>query len=244
MKRTATSRPRRTLLTAGLWATSLVVAATGTAFAADKISGFEIKNSSISSIDIKNGTIGYHDLSKAAKRNLDARGPASANSAGGGSQGAPGAKGEPGERGAAGAAASLAGQFNKDNVTITKIGGPFVDNATTAGTLTLGAGTYVVNANALFDRKDNLQGSSPVLQLALRGPVSAANKWGDDYGTAFTAPFPASGNLEQTASSSRVVTLAESTIITVKLFGYNADTSDAGKGNYDADVFVNAVRVS
>lgn len=154
-----------------------------------------------------------------------------------------------GAPGANGVAASLGGSFNATDVVITKIGGPFADNATKAGSFNLAAGTYVINGNAFFDRINDApvgsvahaNASSPLLQLALRVPDGS--QWGLDVGTAFTAPFPATGNLEQTVSTSRVVTLAADATVDVYVFGYNEDTSSKGSGNYNADLFVNAVRV-
>ncbi|MCW2961341.1 MAG: hypothetical protein JWM90_1728 [Thermoleophilia bacterium] len=250
---------KRTLLTAGLWATSLVVAASGTAYAAAKITGAQIKDGTITSADLKNGGVGYTDISRGAKLSLIKEAgsaaakatPSSANTPGttgptgpAGAKGANGTNGANGADGAKGVAASLGGKFDATDVAIPKIGGPFVANSTVAGTVSLSAGTYLINANALFDRVNNNLPSSPVLMLALRGVPSGGDLFGADYGTAFTGEYPTSGNLEQTASSTRIVTLATETVIRVMVFGYNANQSDNGSGNYNADVSVSAVKVA
>lgn len=107
--------------------------------------------------------------------------------------------------------------------------------------MTLQPGTYLVNGYAFFDRIDDSTPSTPILQIAVRG--IDGSQWGADYGTAYTGEFPSKGDLEQTASSTRVVTVTQETEVEVFVFGYNADQSANGSGNYTADVSVSAVRI-
>jgi hypothetical protein len=252
------SRPtRRRTLMIGAWSLTIIIAAAASATAGSMITGKQIQNGSVTGIDVKNGSLGYGDLSNGARTRLINRAvykakkmgdkPGSANAAApgaAGAKGATGATGAQGPKGDTGAALSLAADFSALDVNVAKIGGPFADNATTAGTFTLGAGTYVVNGNAFFARKATvIKPTSPAMVLALRGPIPAGGKWGADYGTGFTGLFPPSGKIEQTTSTSRVVTLTEPTTITVSVFGYNNDRSGDGGGDYSANVTVNALKI-
>lgn len=214
---------------------------TGGAVAADKIGAKDIKNDAVRSEHIKDGAVKKRDLAPAVQRLLGQAGkPGKVGPAG-----PRGQKGERGEKGPKGDPASdvnggIAAQLD-ETVTIANIGGSFATRATEVGTLTLEPGTYLVNGYAGFDRLDNAQASSPILQLAIRGVDGST--WGADYGTAFTGQFPATGDVEQTASSTRVITVEEETEVQVFVFGYNADKSANGSGNYAAAVSVSAVRV-
>lgn len=73
---------------------ALFVALGGTAYAAVKITGKQVVNSSLTGADIKNGSIGPADLSAAAKKTLTGRA---------GANGAPGAAGQAGTNGTNGA---------------------------------------------------------------------------------------------------------------------------------------------
>ncbi|WP_262847599.1 collagen-like triple helix repeat-containing protein [Mumia quercus] len=211
---------------------------TGGAVAADKIGPKDIRSKAVRSGHIKDGEVKKRDLSPAVKRQLEKSGKQGAT----GKTGPAGPKGEKGEKGdpASDVKGGLAGQV-LDEVEIAKIGGSFAERATEVGAMTLKPGTYLVNGHAKFDRINDRKPSSPVLQLAIRGVDGST--WGEDYGTAFTGEFPAEGNLEQTASSTRVVVVPEETEVRVLVFGYNKDTSEKGSGNYTADVSVSAVRV-
>lgn len=138
--------------------------------------------------------------------------------------------------------ATVGAHLGSDATPIAKIGGSFAANATLLDTQHLSAGKYLVNTYAFFDRVDNGQASSPVLQVAVRG--ADGSTWGADYGTAFTGEFPATGNLEQTASSTRYVTVPEGGLdVSVYGFGYNADQSANGSGNYTVTADVSFVPV-
>lgn len=200
----------------------LVVGGTGGAVAAQLVT----------SAQIKNGTIQSVDLNKALNTKLSEPGPRGLT----GPRGLQGLKGDPGDP-----ASDLKGELasnlaTEEAVTLTHVGGPFAANATTLGTFELEAGTYLINAYGFFDRINNGVSSSPTLMLAVR-----AN--GADLGTAFTANFPATGDREQTASSTRIVTLDDDTTVTVFGFGYNNDGSAAGSNNYTVAADVNAIRV-
>lgn len=137
--------------------------------------------------------------------------------------------------------AVLGAHLGSAGTVIENLGGKFAERATLLDTKTIPAGTYLVNTYAFFDRVDNSQPSSPVLQVAVRGVDGS--QWGQDLGTVFTGEFPETGNLEQSASGSRVVTLAADTEVKVYGFGYNADTSANGSGNYTVSADVNFVPV-
>lgn len=132
--------------------------------------------------------------------------------------------------------------LGSDATNIANIGGKFAERATLLDTKHVDAGTYLVTSYAFFDRVDNSQASSPVLQLAVRG--IDGSQWGADYGTFFTPEFPSTGNMEQTASGTRLVTVPEGGLdVSVYVFGYNTDTSANGSGNYTVSADVNFVPV-
>lgn len=104
MKLTPGSRTRRTVLTAGLWVTSIVVAASGTAFATAQITSSQIQDDTVTSVDLKNGGVGYVDISRGAKLNLIKAARSGIAAQGGGASGAAGANGLNGAAGAKGEA--------------------------------------------------------------------------------------------------------------------------------------------
>ena len=96
---------------------------------------------------------------------------------------------------------------------IKNIGGKFSEGKTQVGkSMTLEPGTYLINGYAGFDRIDDKLASSPVLQLAIR------SESGQEMGTAFTGEFP-SGNIEQSTSVTRVVTVDKTTKVNAYVFG-------------------------
>lgn len=138
--------------------------------------------------------------------------------------------------------ATVAEHLGSAATTIDKIGGPFAANATLLDIKHVDAGTYLVTSYAFFDRVDNSQSSTPVLQLAIRGVDGS--QWGADYGTLFTNEFPATGNMEQSASATRYVTVPEGGLdVKVYGFGYNTNQSADGSGNYTVAADVNFVPV-
>lgn len=122
-------------------------------------------------------------------------------------------------------------------VVIANIGGPFATRATLIASVSVDAGTSLVNANAFFARTTaGAAGTRP--QLALR--YDEDNK---SAGTIMGAEISPSANRELTGSSSTVITVAEPTVIRVYAFGYNDNGSDAGSGEITAAAQVSAVKV-
>ncbi|WP_255566121.1 collagen-like protein [Mumia sp. zg.B21] len=230
----------------------------------DAVRSKHIKTGHVKSSEIKDGSVKERDLSpwvqgrlnetgkpgaqgaKGEKGDPGAQGPQGAEGAKGekgdpgaqGPQGAEGAKGEKGEKGdpATDVKGGFAGKI-EDGAVIKNIGGKFSEGKTQVGnSMTLEPGTYLINGYAGFDRIDDKKASSPVLQLAIR------SESGQEMGTAFTGEFP-TGNIEQSTSVTRVVTIDETTKVNAFVFGYNADGSSTGSGNYVAGVSVTAVRV-
>ncbi|WP_255559674.1 collagen-like protein [Mumia sp. zg.B17] len=224
----------------------------------DAVRSKHIKTGHVKSSEINDGTIRKRDLAPGVQDKLDRTGKPGARGAKGekgdpgaqGPQGAEGAKGEKGDPGARGPqgekgekgdpATDVKGGFAgkiEDGAVIKNIGGKFSEGKTQVGnSMTLEPGTYLINGYAGFDRIDDKKASSPVLQLAIR------SESGQEMGTAFTGEFP-TGNIEQSTSVTRVVTIDETTKVNAFVFGYNADGSSTGSGNYVAGVSVTAVRV-
>jgi len=120
--------------------------------------------------------------------------------------------------------------------TIDNIGGTFSTRATELGHFTLPAGTWMVTTSATFYRTaTGVEGTRP--QMALR-----YNGLAGDAGTILGQEISETANRELTASITKRVTVAESTVITVYGFGYNDDTGQAGGGQIDADAQITAVR--
>lgn len=207
----------------------IAAAGVGTSEVRDQsiVSG-DIAANGVGTSEIRDGSVTGADISDATEKALKGAK---------GDTGAPGAAGAPGQDGVV-TATSVA-----KSATIANIGGSFLTRATEVGTTHLEAGKYLVNAYGFFDRTDNAMSSTPVLQLAVRG--MDGSQWGADYGTAFTGEFPATGNLEQTASSTRYVTVPAGGLdVKVYAFGYNADQSANGSGNYTVSADVTFVPVA
>ncbi len=228
----------------GAGATVLALLAGGAGYAAGQIDSGDVRNESLRGVDIKNGSLQAKELSKSAKQNLRGRegpqGPA-------GPAGPEGPEGPAGPAGADGAdGAALADSFSNAQPATIDIGGSFTGRATELGTLDLPAGTYVVNGYGFFDTvaPDSARTDSARLMLALRGPTSAGNPFGDDYGTCFTGAFaPAPADREATCTTARTITLAEQTTIRVLAFGYNDDGSGTDD-SFTAFADVSALKVS
>ncbi len=142
---------------------------TGGAVAADTIGARDIRSNAVRSQHIKDGEVKKRDLAPGVQRLLDQAGKPGKTGPRGpiGPAGPRGAKGEPGNP-ASDVNGGLEGEVT-GTVTIAHIGGRFADRATEVGTLTLPPGTYLVNAYAHFDRVDDTQASTPVLQPSVRG---------------------------------------------------------------------------
>lgn len=218
------TRSRVVAVAAG--ASVLAVMAGGVGYAAGQIDSSDIKNHSIRGVDVKQKTLNARHISNnTLKRFQGKRGPA-------------GADGQDG--------AALADSFsNFGNATVIQnLGGPFGSNATEVGTLELEAGQYLINGSAIFD---TLAGNSERteathLQLAIRGPESTGNQWGD-FGTCFTGAFP-QGDREASCSTTRLMTLEEDEELTIYAFGYNEDQSSTGSGQFNVQVDVSAMAVN
>lgn len=117
------------------------------------------------------------------------------------------------------------------------VGGKFADRAKKRD-VTIPAGSYAITTDALFVAP----GGSPAsvdLQVAVRGADGA------DLGTGFTGGSPLQAEREVTTSTTRIVTFAEDTTVTVSAFGYDADgQSSEGTGAYNAYVSLVAVPVN
>lgn len=220
------------ILVAALVALALMA---GGASADRLLTGKDIKDGTIRTADIRDGGVKAVDLSVPVRNQLYKVGSS-------GEQGPKGDTGAAGPRGPAGAAATdragVLDQFVADEVTIANIGGPFAQRATKVGSFDLAEGVWLVNLSGNFDRIDNSQSSSPILQLATRSTVGP-----DADLTAWTGNYPAIGDREQSASMSQIVYSDGNLPVDVYVFGYNNDGSSAGSGNYTADVEVSVIRV-
>lgn len=150
--------------------------------------------------------------------------------------------GEDGEDGKDGVVVPVSGQ---GTATVADVGGTFgkfPDNvrATILDTVDLPAGKYVVTGEGFFINNDATSGQSR-MQLALR--VEDGSDWGQDLGTCFTGAISPLKNRESHCSSTRVVTLAEDSIVKVFAFGYADDQGSADSGKVNATSFVTALPV-
>lgn len=228
LKRVLNSR----LTAVGAGAAVLALLAGGAGFAAGQINSADVQNESLRGVDVKDGKLGLKELSPAALKAIAEL------------AGEDGAPGTPGEDGEDGQDATLAGSF-QGNATIATLGGSFATNATQIGTLQLDAGKYVINAYGFFDTTaaDSPRTDGTHLMLALRGPTSASDAFGADYGTCFTGAFP-QGDREATCQATRTITLDAPTTIRVIGFGYNEDQSGTGGGTFTVSTDVSAIELA
>lgn len=201
-----------------------LVGGVGGAVAGGLVTSAQIKNHTIQSVDLHAGSVTTSKI---------AAGTISASKAG------PSLNAQL-QRGA------LDARYSNANArTITNIGGPFVANSTQLGTLRLhSAGTYQISAYGYFDALDN--SATPVstrLQLAVRGPATTGDPFGQDFGTCFTGVFPQNVDRELTCQSVRTISVSRATTLRVIGFGYNDDQSGNGGGNFTLNADVSAVRV-
>ncbi|MBB5833999.1 hypothetical protein [Kribbella italica] len=128
---------------------------------------------------------------------------------------------------------------------IEKIGGPFAANKTTVGELKLpAAGTYLVNTQAKFDRKD--AGSEGYVTPTTDTYPSLVVRYdGDskDAGTIMGSPVSKAGFVELTGSSTATVTVTGPTTLKVYGFGYNEDRSAFGAGQITVSGQATAVKI-
>jgi len=171
-----------------------------------------------------------------------------------GKDGAPGPQGIPGlpgERGAQGDDGVVGlTEFSKSAV-VANVGGKWAENHTQVGTVHLTAGTYLVSVNGIVGRSTadtTAPYATPVFQVQVNKGVWTSDN-SSDYQTvtAYTGQFPAQGAagvLEQNASAFGVITLTEDTTLTVDAFGYNADRSSAGSGEFTMNVDATFTRIT
>lgn len=165
-----------------------------------------------------------------------------------GDPGPQGPKGEPGENGVDGqdafvgihtvTAADLDGFL---------IGGSWGTNHTDIADTTLDAGTYLVTLNGNFWRLVDGSHNSPVFQIQVNAPDNPQI-------TAYSPAFPDHPNqpgglnkpgIEQSASAQGIIVIADDdTPVSIDLFGYNADRSSAGSGDFAAAVRVDFVQLN
>ena len=222
---------------------ALVVGSTGGAYASHLIH----------TRDIAPGAVSWTKLDTLVQNKINRPGP----------QGKPGKPGKPGKDGVDGTdgvngadgvdgkdGMALAGSvIPASPVTIAHIGDGFAANATQVGTMHLDAGTYLINGDGYFALNTAGQADAAVsgvhthLELAIRGPVSESNTWGDDFGGCFTGAY-AVPSIEATCSTTRLITLAAPTDLSVKVFGYNEEKGNVGSGDFDVTVNVSALKVT
>ncbi|WP_432949003.1 hypothetical protein ACQPXM_15270 [Kribbella sp. CA-253562] len=128
---------------------------------------------------------------------------------------------------------------------IAKIGGPFATNRTVIGEVKLpGAGTYLVNTSAMFDRKN--AGTEGYETPTTETYPSLVLRYGTDEkdaGTIMGSPVSKAGFVELTGSSTKTVTVDGPTTINVYGFGYNEDRSAFGAGQITVSAQVSAVKI-
>jgi hypothetical protein len=128
---------------------------------------------------------------------------------------------------------------------IAKIGGSFAANKTVVGEVKLpGAGTYLVNTAAMFDRKD--AGSTGYETPTTETYPSLVLRYGTDEkdaGTIMGSPISKAGFVELSGSSTKTVAVTGPTTINVYGFGYNEDRSAFGAGQITVSAQVSAVKI-
>jgi hypothetical protein len=206
---------------------------------ANSVATTQVVNNSLTGVDIKTNSLGWTDLDGNTQTLIKA---------GGGTVGAPGKDGAPGAPGKDGADGKpgVAVSVNKTFVptVIEKIGGSYGANATEITTVDLpSAGTYLVNARVVFDRKD--KGSEGYVQPTTDTMPQLSLRYGSDgdAGTIMGTAISPAGFTELTGSSVATITVDEATKITVRGFGYNEDRSSFGGGQISASGQVTAIKI-
>lgn len=168
----------------------------------------QIRNGSVRSIDVHNGSLGMRDLNHYTENQIQGKA----------------------DNGTLGA------NFTTNPTPVAHIGGKFSENATALGKFTLKPGTYVVNAEGLFESMSATTGSSQ-LQLALRSDS------GEGFGTCFTGETSPTSGRDASCTSTKAVTVSDTTTVTVYAFGYQDDQSSKDSGSWMAVGRVNAIQV-
>lgn len=191
------------------------------------IQSYDLDEGSVGTSEIRNNTIRLEDINDSTEKALRGNEGPKGDTGATGEQGPQGPAGEDGKDG------TFAGvQHAEGAANVAKIGGSFSTNATFVEDLTLLPGTYVVTTDAFFIAKE---GSEPTgkadLMVAVRGVNESAADL--DLGTGFTGDSPQQAEREVTTSTTRLVTLTETTSVSIKVFGYETD----GQGSADSGVF-------
>lgn len=162
-----------------------------------------------------------------------------------GADGAPGIqgpKGDKGDPGTDGKDAFVETYTLSGTDTDFLVGGSWSTNHTDIDDADVPAGTYLVTVNGNFIRsKADTTGTpaTPVFQVQV-------NANGQQV-TAYTGEFPSqtvANSIEQSASGFAVITLPSATAVSLDLFGYNADRSARGSGEFSAAVTATLVKVN
>lgn len=212
------------------------------------IQSYDIDAEAVGTSEIRNNTIRLEDINDSTEKALRGNEGPKGDTGATGEQGPQGPAGEDGKDGADGKDGkdgTFAGvQHAEGAANVEKIGGPFSTNATFVEDLTLLPGTYVVTTDAFFIAKE---GSEPTgkadLMVAVRGV--SENEVDLDLGTGFTGDSPQQAKREVTTSTTRLVTLDETTSVSIKVFGYETDgQGSADSGVFDAKVNIVAIPVT
>jgi Collagen triple helix repeat (20 copies) len=146
-----------------------------------------------------------------------------------GPQGPKGDKGNTGSQGPSGVVSTAPTDLG--GVTSVPTGGSFVANATEVGTVSLKAGTYMLNVNA--KATPNVSSAVEVFpQFFVYDQVKNASFAGDLFNVG-SGPLASSNTvIDSYFSGSQVVTLTQATTLHVYAFGYDSDRS---AGSYQLD---------
>jgi hypothetical protein len=140
---------------------------------------------------------------------------------------------------------SLAGSWTLANPTArTSIGGPIQANGTDLGTLTLPAGKYLINANAMFTRTAaEPDGPDTFPELTVWQGTTWAPDFSNTVGTWLGGMMSRNIYIDDTASGSTIVTIpAGGDTLHVVGFAYDEDRSSTGAVQVDT-ASLSAVRV-
>jgi hypothetical protein len=231
------------------------------AVASGMITSEDIKNHEVKTADIDRGAVGSGKIEDGSvqMRDLDPSTVSelqSARTASDGAKGEKGDKGDTGPQGPAGAQgpkgdqgpvgpqgppAGLSVNSSSDGfVVVADIGGKFHDaqdgqGATVVDSFNLPAGTHQITTDGFFTSTAENSGMTR-LQVAVR----AGNQ---DLGTCFTGAASPLAGREATCSTTRVVTVSETTPVTVYVFGYQDDQGGSDSGKFAAATTTSALKV-
>lgn len=160
-----------------------------------------------------------------------------------GSSGAPGPAGPQGPAGPMGPSGVVsAGVHDLGGLTSVTTGGGFVAGATEAGTISLAAGTYLLNLNAKATPKATGDTAQVFPQFFVYNQVKNAGFTGDLFNAGAGALEPDGTNHDSYYSGSGLFTFTSPVTLHVYAFGYDSDT---GAGSYVLDdLSVTAIQVT